>query len=473
MTDLLPRAAPESQGVPPEALDRLTGALDALGGTHTLMVLRRGDVIAETTWHPYERGSAHALYSVSKSFTAVAVGLAIDEGAFGLDDTVLDLLPGAAPQHPSSRLSAMRVRHLLTMSTGHETEPEFDGGDWARETLAVDTQLEPGSRFVYNTAATYLLSEIVQRTTGSTLTEYLWPRLFEPLGFARPFWLQSPTGVDAGGFGLMLRPEELAVFGELLRAGGVWRGRRLVSAEWIAAATSKQIANRSDDDDGDWAQGYGFQFWRCRHGAYRADGAFGQFVVIMPEQECVVVVTGGTADMGAVLDAIWQVLLPALGPGDPGDPGGPGASPIPSAAPRRSIPTPGGERVAGDVEYAYAGPIARLRLAPGAMWVDGVRFDCEPDRWSTGALTVTDADGYPAWFGDRVAIAGGKHGDEIRIDVRPLQDAPTFTLRIGASGRLTITQDVGFDGPDVWQGDPLDPQASDDSARAHQSTVSP
>jgi hypothetical protein len=263
------------------------------------------------------------LYSLSKSFTSTAVGLAIAEGKLSLDDEVLKFFPDEAPDEPAANLRAMRVRDLLRMATGHQTEPELrreyaegplTGATWVRKFLAHPVPFKPGTHFQYNTPATYMQSAIVQKATGQTVLDYLGPRLFEPLGIDNPTWFTSPEGVSVGGYGLNLRTEDIARFGQLYLQQGEWNGKQLIGAEWVAEATALQTANGSSPRS-DWDQGYGYQFWRSRHNAFRGDGAFGQFCIVMPEQDAVVAITAGLGDMQSVLDLVWDKLLPALGEG--------------------------------------------------------------------------------------------------------------------------------------------------------------
>ena len=358
---LLPRSRPEEQGLPSAAVARLIAALDLIPHVHTLTVARHGHVVAEFARPPYERDAPHAVYSVSKSLTSIAIGIAIDEGRFGLDDRVVDLLADRAPRHPSAHLEALTVRHVLTMTTGHDPEPEDWGDDWARTILAADLPHAPGTHWLYNTAGTHLLSQIIQTRTGERLLDYLTPRLFDPLGFEGPTWHQSPTGVDAGGFGLSIRAEELAAFGQLLLQRGRWKGRRLVSAGFVDLATSGQVSNGTPAESSDWGQGYGFQFWMCRHGAYRGDGAFGQYIVVLPGHDAVVTMTGGLPDMQQPLDALWSTLLPAFDTEEP-------AAEVPAPAP---IATVGGERRGTHLEFAYESPIGLLRISDGLLGLDG------------------------------------------------------------------------------------------------------
>jgi CubicO group peptidase (beta-lactamase class C family) len=309
----LPRATPESQGVSSRDVLAFVEAADrTIDSLHSFMLVRHGHVVAEGWWAPYVAEAPHSLYSLSKSFTSTAVGLTVGEGKLSLDDEVVKLFPEDAPPSPDTRLKAMRVRDLLRMVTGHQTEPPRKQDEpWARTFLAHTVPFKPGSHFLYNTSATYMLSAAVQKATGRTTLDYLTPRLFEPLGIRKPTWEASPQGISAGGFGLSVRTDDIAKFGQLYLQKGEWGGRRLLPAGWVEEASARQTSNGSNPKS-DWDQGYGYQFWRCRHGAYRADGAFGQYCIVLPEQEAVIAITGGVANMQAVLDLVWDRLLPAF-----------------------------------------------------------------------------------------------------------------------------------------------------------------
>ena len=310
----LPRSSPETQGVSSAALLAFVEEADQkIPNLHSFMLLRHGRVVADGWWQPYDASTRHELYSLSKSFTSTAVGLAVAEGKLTVDDPVLKFFPGDAPAEPSAHLQAMRVRDLLCMSTGHQTEPRLTPATqhWVKAFLAHPVPHKPGTHFLYNTAATYMQSAIVQQATGQTVLDYLRPRLFEPLGIDNPTWGASPQGVTLGGYGLSIRTEDIAKFGQLYLQKGTWHGRQLVPAAWVEAASSRQTSNGSNPRS-DWDQGYGYQFWRCRHGAYRGDGAFGQYCIVMPEQDAVVAVTSGVRDMQAVMDLVWDRLLPAM-----------------------------------------------------------------------------------------------------------------------------------------------------------------
>jgi CubicO group peptidase (beta-lactamase class C family) len=313
VTSPLPRSSPEAQGISSAAVLAFIEAADKdIDAMNSFMLLRHGNVVAEGWWAPYNARSPHSLYSLSKSFTSTAVGLAIDEGKLSLDDEVLKFFPEDAPAKPETHIKAMRVRDLLRMNTGHQVEPERPPGRvWTKVFLAQSVPHKPGSHFLYNTSATYMLSAIVQKVTGTTVLSYLRPRLFEPLGVEDPEWGASPQGITLGGYGLSIRTEDIARFGQLYLQKGKWHGKQIVPASWVEAATAGQTSNGSNPNS-DWDQGYGYQFWRSRHGAYRGDGAFGQYCIVMPDQDAVIAITSGVNDMQAVLNLVWDKLLPAI-----------------------------------------------------------------------------------------------------------------------------------------------------------------
>jgi CubicO group peptidase (beta-lactamase class C family) len=314
---MLPHSVPEMQGISSAAiLAFLDGVAQTPVELHSLMLVRHGRVVAEGWWSPYAAELPHMLFSLSKSFTSTAVGLAVSEGCLSVDDTVISFFPDLLPAHISENLAAMRVRDLLSMATGHAQDATAavradDNVNWAQTFLAQPVEFAPGTHFVYNSAATYMLSAIVQRQTGQKIVDYLRPRLFDPLGIGETRWEESPQGVNSGGWGLNLRTADIAKFGQLYLQRGVWQGRQLIPAAWIAEATSRQISNGVNRAS-DWEQGYGYQFWRSRHNAYRGDGAFGQFCVVIPEQDAVLAMISGEGNMQAILDLVWRHLLPAM-----------------------------------------------------------------------------------------------------------------------------------------------------------------
>jgi len=280
------------------------------------MLVRHGYVVAEGWWKPEAPDKPHVLWSLSKSFNSTAVGLAIAEGKLSLDDPVLKFFPEDAPANPSENLKAMKVRDLLTMSCGHDTEPQrVNGMPTVKQFLAHPVPHEPGTHFLYNTMGSYTLSAIVTRVTGQTELEYLKPRLFEPLGIEHPDWDSSAEGYSLGGYGLKLCTEDIAKFGQLYLQKGKWDGKQLVPEKWVEQATSKQVPNDKEGHSKigiDWVQGYGFQFWRCTHNAFRGDGANGQLCIVMPDKDAVVAITANTGDFQSEMNAIWNHLYPAF-----------------------------------------------------------------------------------------------------------------------------------------------------------------
>ncbi|BBH18889.1 hypothetical protein Back11_02340 [Paenibacillus baekrokdamisoli] len=313
----LPRSTPEEQGVSPAVITALLHAWERTGQEiHSFILVRHGKVIAEGGWKPYSPDLPRFLNSVTKSFTSAAVGFAVSEGRLSVEDTVLSFFPEKAPAYISEHLSSMRVKHLLAMATGHteDTTPHLRRGeerDWVRAFLGFPVNEEPGTRFIYNGGASHMLSAILQKLTGETVHQYLQQRLFEPLGIEDTKWDTCPSGISTGGWGLTITTEDIAKFGQLYLNKGEWEGRQLLSEEWITESVQSHISN-GDDPNSDWGQGYGYQFWRNQHGGYRADGAFGQAALVMPEQDAVLALTAAVTDFGAVLDQVWRVLLPAL-----------------------------------------------------------------------------------------------------------------------------------------------------------------
>lgn len=315
----LPRSTPEAEGLTSVQIKNFIADIAEMGKAgisqevHSYMILRHGNVVGEGSFAPYQIETPHVLFSVSKSFTSMAIGIAQAEGLLHVDDLVSRYLSEDFPKEVSPYLAKLTLRHCLTMATGHQTDAldAIRGSTkrWVKAVLKHPFDHEPGTRFIYNTGATYLLSAVIQKITGITLLEYLKPRLFEPLGITEAKWQLSPEGISTGGFGLSVSVESIAKLGQLLLQNGVWEGRQLIDPKWIAEATSKQIEN-GDDPENDWTQGYGYQFWRCTFDAYRADGAFGQFIVVLPEEDMVVAINSGADDMGLILKKVWKHLLP-------------------------------------------------------------------------------------------------------------------------------------------------------------------
>ena len=313
----LPRSMPEAHGVSSVSILKFVQAADKeLDAIHSFMLVRDGHVIAECWWAPESPDKPHTMWSLTKSFTSTAVGLAQAEGKLAIDDKVLKYFPDDAPNNPSENLKEMRIRDLLTMTAGHELPPRVreSDADWVKQFLAHSVKHKPGTFFRYNTAASYMLGVIVKKTTGENLIEYLEPRLFKPLGIAKPKWETCPQEITIGGYGLHVCTEDIAKFGQLYLQKGKWNGKQIVPESWVNMATSKQVDNSKGIimPHSDWLVGYGFQFWQCRYGAYRGDGKGGQFCIVMPQYNTVVAMTANNADMQVQLNLVWKYLLPAL-----------------------------------------------------------------------------------------------------------------------------------------------------------------
>ncbi|CAN5507090.1 hypothetical protein BH23BAC1_BH23BAC1_24460 [soil metagenome] len=314
--DPLPKATPEELGISSEGIhDLITAWENEIEAVHSFMLLRNGKVVAEGWWKPYKKEDPHVLFSLSKSFTSAAIGIAENEGLLSVDE-VVSFFPDDLPENPSDYLKAMRVKDLLTMSTGQRTDTygamaTAKDNNRVKTFLALPVEQKPGTLFIYNTGATYILSAILQKVTGMKLVDYLQPRLFDPLGIIEPKWEEGPEGISFGGFGLFLPTEAIAKFGQLYLQKGVWNGKQLIPEEWILQSTSRQVSNGSDPT-GNWDQGYGYQFWQNPKYGYRADGAFGQLCLVFPEQNMVLAATSGTKDMNNLMNLVWEKLMPAV-----------------------------------------------------------------------------------------------------------------------------------------------------------------
>ena len=226
----------------------------------------------------------------------------------------MSFFPEDRPTEPSAFLKQMKVKHLLTMNTGHkdDTMPALRNGSdsWTKIFLAQPVTFEPGSHFLYNTGATYMLGAILHKITGETLYSYLTPRLFQPLEIKGYDWETSPQGLNTAGYGLRVKTEDIAKLGQLYLQKGKWNGREILTEAWVNAATSFQT--KSQEGNGDWSVGYGYQFWRCKPGFYRGDGAYGQYCIVMPQHNAVLAVTSESWDMQKSMTVIWENLLPAF-----------------------------------------------------------------------------------------------------------------------------------------------------------------
>jgi CubicO group peptidase (beta-lactamase class C family) len=276
---------------------------------HSYMILKKGKVILEGAFSPYQLNERHYLFSLTKSFTSIAIGIASDEGLLSLEDPITKYLSFNTVNEYTNEIT---IKHLLTMTAG-DKDSIFSHPDIQKTKNWLDLYFsgdfdEVGSTFNYSTSSSYLLSVIISKVTNKNVNDYLYPRLFKQLDIAKPAHDRCPRGFNTGGYGMRLKTEDVAKFGQMLLNQGTVDGVELVSKEYIKAATSKQVAN-GEDLNSDWNQGYGYQFWQCRHGAYRGDGAFGQYCVVIPNLEMVIALNGSLIEMQKPLDLIWDVFI--------------------------------------------------------------------------------------------------------------------------------------------------------------------
>ncbi|MEU1576439.1 serine hydrolase domain-containing protein [Streptomyces collinus] len=319
----LPTSGPAAQGVDASGVHAFLDALEAAPEIepHSVMIMRQGHLVASGWWAPYTAERLHLLYSLSKSFTGTAAALAEAEGLLDFDAPVISYFPEFEAGITDPRSRAMLVRHVASMASGHreETVDEAYGGDPdepVRGFLLLPPDGDPGTVFAYNQPTTYTLAAIVQRASGQSLTEYLRPRLLDPLGIGDVVWRRDRTGRELGFSGLYATTDAVARLGQLYLNDGLWEGERLLPAGWAARASRPRIPTSGamgDVDRQDWHQGYGYQFWIARHG-YRGDGAYGQFCLVLPEHDVVIAATAATELMQEYLNLVWEHLLPAFGP---------------------------------------------------------------------------------------------------------------------------------------------------------------
>ncbi|QDZ15082.1 serine hydrolase domain-containing protein [Humibacter ginsenosidimutans] len=414
----------EAEGVDPAAVLALLDEIDAEPtiDPHAVIVLRHGAVIASAQWAPYAIDRPQLVYSLSKSFTSTAAGFAVAEGLLDLDAPAADYFPEYADSvAPASR--RILVRHLASMATGHlEDMITAFGADREhpiRAFFAAPPEREPGTLFTYNQMATYTLAVIVQRRSGQRLTEYLQPRLFEPLGIDPMGWQQQPADVDLGFSGLFAPPEAVAKLGRLYLDDGVWNGRRLLPASWVHEATSVQVANAVPGgpvaaESDDWQQGYGFQFWMSRHG-YRGDGAFGQYCIVLPEHDAIVAITSQTADMQDLIDRVWKHLLPAF-----------------HDAPLAAAPE-GGDALHGivrDIAFPALRSPAALPADASGEYTRAADARSAQEYGALARATLERVDsGWRVTLHEDVAALGGDDGWAAAVG--PLRDAATPTGTVG------------------------------------------
>lgn len=439
----LPRSTPSAEGIDARGIDAFVTALEQTPGVepHSLMILRHGRVLAEGWWGPYDRDRVHLLYSVSKSFTSTAVGFAVAEGLLSLDDTIISHFPEFDHEITDERSRRITVRHLLAMASGHREETverayAIDPVDLVRGFLMIPPDEEPGTLFCYNQPCTFTVGAIVQKASGQSLTDYLRPRLFDKLGIGEVGWQRDFSGRELGFSGFHVPTEAIAKLGQLYLQHGLWEGEALLSPEWVAQATHSHIDNPAMEGP-DWQQGYGFQFWMARHG-YRGDGAYGQFCVILPEQDVVVAITGQSPDMQAVLDAAWAELLPAVD-----------RASTESADDALAARLAAGKLPPVPVDGVFTGSFAAAR-GNEVLSLAEVRLNGDDD-WS---LTLVEGDetlvlpiGRGSWtVTDAFAVSGGLDGDVGRVDVIFVETPHRLHLSFDPDAATFVAQ---------WQTPPL------------------
>ncbi len=277
---------------------------------HTLGIWENDACAALVAAHPYDCADKREVYSLSKTFCATAIGMLCDAGLLSVEDRIVDLFPEEVPAQPSAHLLAMRVRHVLSMNTGHAGcvfAHMAATPDAVRAFFAEPLPYEPGTHFAYNTGATFLLSLIVTKITGMTLLDYLQSHLFCYLGIEHAHWTNTQSGANEGGTGIYVSCEDILKLGQLYLHHGVYHGKRLLSEAWIAAASSAVSDNRNNGTP-DWTCGYGYQIWLNSFGGYRGDGAAGQLMVILPKEQVIVAVQAECLDTQMELTLVDQLV---------------------------------------------------------------------------------------------------------------------------------------------------------------------
>lgn len=462
----LPTSTPSAQGVDALGLLALVDGLESGGhDPHSIVVARHGHVIARGWWAPYAPERVQLVYSLSKSFTATAVGLLVDEGRLSLDQPVLDLLPpGDLPAGVDvpERYRRLTLGHCLTMATGHDGEgwvgavteaahqpAEGDADPVLAAILGTPQEHEPGSAWAYNQIATYLAAGAVRGVTGSSVLSLLRERvlpLLDPTGGSDVAWHRTATGRELGFSGLHIGTDAILSLAQLYLDRGEWDGAPLLSPEWVTTATTPTgLPNREDDPNPDWDQGYACSFWIARHG-YRGDGAYGQYAIVLPEQDIAIAITSETTDMQAVLDLVWDHLLPAVGSDDEvGDMLADAAleerlETLAVPTPSSSAPGPENARWARASDSTVPPTYAAMSLSPGdaayemVLDCDGtpVRLDVGDGEWVESRFAVGGVE-LP------VVAAGGWDGDGcFSADVRFIETPHTMHVRTRTDGTVLL-----------------------------------
>jgi CubicO group peptidase (beta-lactamase class C family) len=317
--DGLIRSTPEEQGVPSKTIAEFFQMVDEKGyDVHGLMMIRHGKVIAEHWWAPYAPQYQHAMYSATKTFTSVAVGFAVQEGLLNIEDKVISFLPDLLPDTISPQLAKLSVRHLLTMSVGHDVSTSYitsGNSSPVLSFLAAPFVHDPGTSFAYDITASHMLSHIITKVSGLSLLEYIKPRLFDPLGIEDVVWEMDNDGYNMGNGGSHMKTSDLAKMGLFLINKGKWNGQQLLDPAWIEAATTPHIYQHPEltqeeieNADNDASQGYGYQIWMGRHHSYRAIGGQNQLIMVIPEYDFILVCHSSIGDEAGFNSLIYDML---------------------------------------------------------------------------------------------------------------------------------------------------------------------
>jgi len=308
-------STPEQQGLDSAQLAQMFVRIKDQGlNLHSLLVIRNGFIVVEAYFNPYGQSIKHELYSVTKSFTSALVGIAIDKGIIdGVDHPVQDFFTGQTFANTYQRKSALKLRHLLTMTSGldwQEGDPIYQqmyrSNDWVQFVLDTPMAVEPGSRFVYCSGCSHVLSAIVHKATGMNTLEFARTNLFGPLGISDVAWETDSNGIPIGGWGLKIMPRDMAKLGYLYLNNGIWDEKQVISTSWVKASVQKLVETDSE-------LGYGYQWWVYpRFGAYTALGRYGQTIFVIPESNLVIVTTAAIQDHQPIFDLIEDYIVPAV-----------------------------------------------------------------------------------------------------------------------------------------------------------------
>ena len=277
---------------------------------HSFIIIRHGKIACEAYREPLGREHKHMMYSVSKSFTSTAIGFAVSEGYLTVDTRVIDIFPELRGKKPDEYLEEMTVEDLLTMRSGKEVSVFLDrtSDTWLEDIMASRWISEPGTEFLYISENMYVLCCIIHKLCGMSVMEYLKPRLFEPLGIEDPFWETCPKGVEAGGWGMMIKTEDLAKYTYCYQQGGKFGGKQVIPEDWVKASVCYHADTEASNSDSDSKVGYGYCFWRNAgyENSYRADGMFCQFGIVFEDLDACFISTGGEVNEQGMRDVIWE-----------------------------------------------------------------------------------------------------------------------------------------------------------------------